>query len=316
MASLRRPVSLVFLAVLALALLPGRALAAEREPRDQIVLSGTVEVPRGKEVGEVVVFNGSVTIAGVARGDVVVLVGHIAIFGQVSGSVVNLGGSIVLGPGAQVRGSVIAGDHVITREGAEVGGVSREGVTFSLSHPLGVLGTFIVWGAVAVSTLLLGLVLLLFVPRGVDAVHSAASTAPWTSVGWGVGMFLGLPVLAVLLLASVLGLPLGLVVLLALAFVLFAGYTLSAWIVGRLLWKPPRNRVLSLLIGWAIFTAVAAVPFAGGIVWLLGAMFGLGALVVATWRSRGRRGRHRAGAGPELPPYITEEAMEQEGVGL
>jgi hypothetical protein len=316
MASLRRPVSLAFLAVLALALLPGRALAAEREPRDQIVLSGTVEVPRGREVGEVVVFNGSVTIGGVARGDVVVLVGHIAIFGQVSGSVVNLGGSIVLGPGAQVRGSVIAGDHIVLHEGAEVGGVSREGVSFTLGHPLGVLGGFVVWAAVAVSTLLLGLLLLLFLPRGVDAVHAAAATAPWASVGWGVGMLLGLPVLAVLLLASVLGLPLGLVVLLALAFVLFAGYTLSAWIVGRVLWRPPHNRVLSFLIGWAIFTAVGAVPYVGGITWLLGATFGLGALVVATWRSRGHRGRHRAGVGPEPPLYVTEEAMEQEGVGL
>jgi hypothetical protein len=221
---------------------------------------------------------------------------------------------VVLGEAAQVRGSVLAGGKVLAEEGASVGGDIKEGVAFTLREPLRAIGRFVVWLAVSVSTLLLGFALLLLAPRGADAVHLAASRAPWSSLGWGVGVFLGLPVLGVLLLVSLLGLPLGLTLLLAIAFAMFVGYAWSAWIVGRLLWRPPRNRALSLLIGWAILSLVALVPVAGGFTWFAGAVFGLGAVVVAVWRARGTRGRHRAGVVPA--PYVTEEGMEEEGVGL
>ena len=313
MATLRR--SAVFV-VLGLALVPGRALAAEgaTHPQDQIVLSGAVVVPRGQEIGEIVVFHGNVTVQGVARGDVVVIDGRVTVIGQVSGTVVSVDGTVVLGAAAQVGGSVLAGGKVLAEEGAQVGGDIKQGVSFTLREPLRAIGRFVVWLAVSVSTLLLGFALLLLAPRGADAVHRAASSAPWASLGWGVAAFLGVPALAGLLLVSVLGLPLGLTLLLAFAFLLFVGYAWSAWIVGRLLWGPPRNRPVALLIGWATLSAATMIPYAGGILWFVGAVFGLGAVVVATWRARGTRGRHRAGV--VAAPYVTEEAMEEEGVGL
>jgi hypothetical protein len=338
MSILRRASASALLAVLLLLVLAPTAGAQEgSEPGDQIVLSGTVNVPRGREVGEVVVFHGDVSVAGVVLGDVVVLDGRVTVNGQVSGSVVNLGGPVALGRGAQVGGSVLASETLTAAEGAQVGGISREGVSVTLAGPLEALGRFVVWLAVAISTLVLGLLVLLFMPRGVDAIHAAATSAPWASGGWGVGAVLGLPMFGVLLLASVLGLPLGLALLLGLALVLFVGYAMSAWIVGRLIWSAPRNRPTAFLIGWVALTAVGAIPFVGGLTWLAGAIFGLGATTVATWRAGGRRsqrGRHRAGApavgfegAPEREPapagapsagepLITEEAMGEEGVGL
>ena len=41
------------------------------------MLSGTVTVPRGRSVGEVVVFHGRAVVAGVVVGDVVVLDGPV-----------------------------------------------------------------------------------------------------------------------------------------------------------------------------------------------------------------------------------------------
>ena len=63
---------------------------------DQVVLSGTVSVPRGRSVGEVVVFHGRAVVAGVVVGDVVVLDGPVVISGQVSGTVVAMNGPIRL----------------------------------------------------------------------------------------------------------------------------------------------------------------------------------------------------------------------------
>ena len=340
MATVRRPLASAalastMLACTALAASAPVALAADApEPVDQVVLSGTVTVPRGKEAGEIVVLSGTVTVAGVALGDVVVLEGRITVTGQVSGSVVNLGGPVLLGRGAQVRGSVMASGDVKRAQGAQVGGSVREGVVVTLAGPLEALGRFVVWLAVAVSTLVLGFGLLLVAPRAVDAVHIAATTGPVASASWGLGTLIGLPVVGVVLLASVLGLPLGLSLLLALALVLLVGYALSAWILGRLIWAPPRNRPIALLIGWAILAAVLAVPAIGAATWPFAAGFGLGATVVATWRARGHHGRHRPGgrapaaepaaeaaepakpAKPAEAPLISEEPMEEEGVGL
>jgi hypothetical protein len=326
MATLERVLALCVLAVVALTLGAAAALAQEaggdaaRDPEAQVVLSGTVTVPRGREVDEVVVFHGRATVSGVALGDVIVLDGPIVVLGQVSGSVIAVNGDVTLGPGAQVRGDVMAGGTVTADPQAQVSGSVSEGVAFTLQGPLEAVGRFVIWLALSVSTLLLGAALVLLAPRGADAVHAAASTAPWPSAGWGLGATVGLPAFAVLLVASVLGLPLGLTLLLALAFLLFAGFALSAWVVGRLLWSPPRSRWLALLFGWLVASAAIAVPRLGAVVWVLAAGFGLGAATVATWRARGRRGSHRAGyARAAAPPVPSPEAgLEpiQEEVGL
>ncbi len=113
--------------VLVLVLWPAAARAQARiveTPQDQVVLRGDVVVPKGQVVGEVVVFRGSVNVAGVVRGDVVVLDGPVTIGGQVSGDVIAAHGTIRLLASAQVRGSVRGGSDVVVADGAQVQGGS------------------------------------------------------------------------------------------------------------------------------------------------------------------------------------------------
>jgi hypothetical protein len=91
-----------------------------------------------------------------------------------------------------------------------------------------------------------------------------------------------------------LGIPLGLAILLALFLLYAVGYTMSAWFVGRLVMRGSAKRPLAFFIGWLILRAVALVPILGGVAWTVASVFGLGALVVATWRAR-------TGAAP-VPP--------------
>lgn len=287
----------------------GYALARDgfnlERPQDQIVLSGTVNVPRGHEVGEVVVFHGQAQIGGVVHGDVVVFDGRAEVGGQVSGSVIVIHGNVVLGSGAQVRGDVRAGGRVLTEKGFRVGGSVRQRVRFTL--PLEI-GRWASWLAVAVSTLILGLLVLLVAPRASEAIATVAVGAPWISLGWGFAAFVGLPLLAILAAITLVGLPFGLGLLLALAFVDFVGYAFAQLALGRLLWRAPRSRALAFLFGWAIVTAVTAIPFVGGVAWVAGAVFGLGAVSVAVWRARGAGGKHRG-----KPVALL---AEEEGAGL
>jgi hypothetical protein len=304
----------------------------DAEPRDQIVLSGDVQVRRGQEVGEVVVLHGTATVAGVVRGDVVVLDGRIDVTGQVSGAVVSVGGPVALGPSSRVLGDVLAHEHVVAAPGALVDGDVREGVTFTFRAPIEALGAFAPWLAVWFSVLALGLLLLLVGPRAAEAVSSASHGSPWTSVGWGFAAFVALPLAGVIGVFSLVWLPLGLGLLLSLFLLYSVGLSWSAFGLGRVLWHEPRSRMLAFVIGWAILAAVAAIPFVGGIVWVAGAVFGLGSSTVAIWRARGAvprvrgsGGRHRQGGkmpvvipatSDEPEPMIVEREMGEEGAGL
>ena len=279
---------------------------------DQVVVSGTVTVPRGHSVGEVVVFHGRVFVEGVVVGDVVVLDGPVVISGQVSGSVVAMNGPIRLGPTASVGRDVLGAHGVRLEPGALVVGEVRDDVTFTSRSTLAVLGALLGAVAIAVSIFLMLLLLVALSPRALDRVATAGRTSPFASMGWGIAISIAVPVVAVAAAASILGLPLGLAVVLAGGLFWIIGLAVAAFAIGRLIAPEPIGRARPLLAGWAIVAAVGLVPFLNIAVWVLGPMFGLGAGLVALWRARSAtpsRGRHRAGYSPAAPSTPRAEAQ-------
>jgi hypothetical protein len=295
--------------------------AAPTNPSNQVVLSGDVTIPRGTVIGEVVVFSGSATVAGVVQNDVVVLDGPVTVSGQVGGDVIALHGPIRLLDTAQITGNVLAGGNLIVAEGAQVTGDVRRDVGFTLAGPVGELGVLLVSIAMGVSILLGGALMLVLAPRGADRAADAARDAPLASAGWGVLAAIAVPLVAIALTATVLGLPLGLAALLGLAMLWLLGLVAATYAIGRLVVRAPRSRLGALLAGGAIGGAIGLVPILNGVWWVLGGMFGVGALVVAAWRARsgrvdltprGRSGRHRAAkrAAPAVEPASTEPEQD------
>jgi cytoskeletal protein CcmA (bactofilin family) len=295
--------AIVIAALAGLGLVASAAPAAALvDPPDQVVLTGSVVVPRGVEAGEVVVLRGSARVDGIVRGDVVVVDGPIVVHGQVSGSVIAVDGRVVLGSSAQVNGDVSSRGTIAAAEGAAVGGRIRQHVAFAWRTPTDVFGRFASWLAVSISTLLFGLLLVLFAPRALDAASAVARASPWPSAGWGVGIAVGLPLAVILSLASLVALPLGLVTLLGIGLLAFFGYVVSAYALGRAVRPSPGNRAFALGAGWLILRAVAAIPVVSGITFGLTAAYGLGAAGVAMWRARATTGRHR---GRRRPTQVT-----------
>jgi hypothetical protein len=295
---------LVLVGIGILGVAPARALAQDAPPvdapgieaEDQIVLAGTVTVPQGERVGEIVVFSGRVRIDGLVTGDVVILEGPVIVTGQVNGSVIAADGVIRLTESARVGGDVLASEPVRIVRGAKVGGDTRGETRFSLQAPLAVLGKLLGPVAVSISVLLAGLVLVLLAPRGAEAVSAALADAPLASLGWGIVVVLSLPLTALALVVSVLGLPLGLALVLSSGLWWLVGLTWAAWCAGRALVHPPRGRLTAFLAGWAILAAVGLVPILNAAAWTLGPVLGTGAMLVAVWRARsggGGGGRHR-----------------------
>jgi hypothetical protein len=288
----RRSATIVLLILLVVAMWPGPASAqvsGGEHAHDQVVLRGDVVVARGQVVGEIVVFTGSATVAGVARGDVVVLDGPITVAGQVGGDAIAVHGSVRLLATAQVAGTVRAGGDVRQTEGAQVSGGIQRGARFTLSGPLDVLGPLLASAAMAVSILLLALLLLLFSPHGIERVAAAGRTSPFQSAGWGLLAMIALPLVSIAAGATVLGLPLALALLLGIGLLWLTGMAWTTWIVGRALLREPRSRWASLFAGWGVGAAIGLVPFVNVLWWTLGGVFGVGAMIVAVWRVRSAR---------------------------
>jgi cytoskeletal protein CcmA (bactofilin family) len=291
----------VALALLILAVAPASAAgqAANDSVRgDRVVITGGLAIDSGETADDVVVIDGPVSVAGRVRGDLVVVSGRLRISGTVDGDVVAVANRATLAPGARIGGDLVYGDErPLVPAGATVeGDVSRVSVG-EITDPVGFIGAAAVWIAVSVSTLVFGLILLWLAPRALAAAFAAARTSLGATIGWGLLLFFGLPILAVIALVTLVGIPLGVALLLALVPLYAIGYTTSAWLLGRRLVGPPRGRVLAFLAGLAILRVLAIVPILGGIVWFAATVLGLGALLVATWRAR-REYPQRAGPAP------------------
>lgn len=282
--------------------LAGPANAATLQPEDQIVLNGRVDVPEGTTVGSVVILRGPVTVEGTVRGDLFALNGDVRIAGTVTGNVTVVSGHVIVESGARIGGDLVSGEAPAVLEGAVIGGERRRVNVGFVFGQAAVLGALLGWLAVAVSTLALGMLFLAIAPRAGEAVSAAARTNVWASIGWGFAAFFGIPVFAGLAIATLVGIPLGVGILLSLVLVYAFAATASAFVLGRLLLPSPRSRFLAYLVGWAILAGISIVPVLGGLVWFASMVFGIGAVSVAIWRVRRPPPLAVVGGTPLPPP--------------
>jgi hypothetical protein len=251
-----------------------------------VVLSGRADVPQGQQVGDLVVFHGSATVAGTVDGSLTAVDAPVTISGRVNGDVVAFNGRVELQSGANVTGDVVSQSAPVVASGATIGGATKRLETNTNWEGFGWAGKLAWWLAVSISTLMVGLVLVWLVGRGAGRILEAGRTRIGPSIGLGLGLFFGLPLLAILALVTVVGIPLGLGLLAALLLIYALGYSAAAWILGRSIIHEPTAWVLAFLAGWAILRVVALIPILGGLVWFAAVAFGLGALAVAIWRAR------------------------------
>jgi cytoskeletal protein CcmA (bactofilin family) len=283
----KRAWTIALLAGIAVLAAPSAAGAQERAADEEfIVLTGTAEVPEGRTVESVVIFDGPATIDGTVAGEVLAFNGPITVSGTVTGEVVAFNGLVTVRSGAEVGGDVLSRRQPVIEEGATVRGEIRSDFQDLFQQPFPFFGYIAAWLAVSVSTLLLGLLVLWLTPRAADAISEAWRSATWPSVGWGLLLLIGLPILAVLLFVTLVGIPFAVGLGLALFLIFATGYTMAGVVVGRWVVKAPRSRFAAFLAGWAILRGLALIPFVAGIVGFVAVVIGLGAMVVAIWRAR------------------------------
>jgi hypothetical protein len=268
--------------LLLLWLLPvASASAAADDDDDRIVLVGSVLVDRDETAGDVIVVDGDVTIRGRVTGDLVVVDGDVTIRGTVEGDVVAVAGLATLGRRGNVAGDLVYGDDKpVQAPGSRVGGKVKK-IKLGDASIIAAIG---LWIGFTISLLLLGLVLLALAPRAGEAVARTGRAKPAIAALVGLLAFFLLPAIAIAACVTVIGLPLGIVLLLLILPLYAIGYLSTALVVGRMIRK--QGLVLTFVIGLVILQLLTLIPIAGGILAFLAIVFGLGVLLLAQLRAR------------------------------
>ncbi|MBA3737137.1 MAG: hypothetical protein H0W97_01055 [Actinobacteria bacterium] len=300
----RRSFLIAGAAILLTVLTMSAAFAQGRTPfseDEQIVLTGRLFIASDETVDTALIFDGPALVEGTVRESLIVFNGDAEIVGTVEQDVIVFNGNVVVRSGAEVGGDLVTQETPQVEEGATIRGDRTSVVTRFDVDMVGFAGRSVWWIGYSISALILGLLLLAFAPQLFPAVRDIVRERLGSSIGWGFGLFFLLPIGSVILLVTVVGIPLGLFLLLALAFIYTVGYVVATLAVGSMIMRSSSSRFVVFLVGWVVLRVLALIPFVGGWLWFLASVWGLGLLAVAIRRGGVTR-VVPAGPTPPMPP--------------
>jgi len=267
------------------------ALAAEPVSDTGSVLVSidrAVDIPAGEHLDTLVVVGGDARIAGDVT-TIVVARGTATLTGATARTLVVVNGSADLQAGTTVSGDVRTLNGTVTQApGSTVAGSVR-----TLDADLAAIGLFLIpaffllFLGMGLAVVAVALLVAAFAARQVRSVESLIARQPGHVLVAGIAGTIVLPLVAVLLIVSVLGAPIGFGML----FILLPAIAFLAWIVAAIWvgdWIVARTRghvepdrpYLAAVVGVIVLAVAGVLPF----VTVIATLFGFGALLLAAWR--------------------------------
>jgi len=168
-----------------------------------------------------------------------------------------------------------------------------------------------------VSLLFTGILLMSLFPRATRRATDRAWSRPATSFFLGLGLFVIVPVAAVVSLATVVLVPLALLVLGLWVFGLFAGAVPALAAMGRRLTRDRYSLMVSFVIGAIGWRLLRIIPLAGFFIFGLVALWGMGAWAISLWEGwRAGQSVVEPPSDDSAPEVLTEPGPRMELLGL
>lgn len=284
--------ALIAAAVLAVGV-AGIALAADGElahtGRVVFVTGGDVEIASDEQADAVVVMSGNAEIAGTVN-TLLVVDGTATVASATLETIGIVNGTVDLSSGATVTGDILQLNSTVERaDGAQVGGGVKDiaGDVAGWAIFMG-FAALAIWIGFGIATILVGLLVAGLAARQARGATSLISHEPGTTFLVGLLAIVVTPIVAGLAIATIIGIPAGFGLLLFIwPTAAFIGYIVAAiwlgeWLLGR------RDGAVRAERPYAAATIGLLVAFVIGLIPIVTAVlsiFGLGAVVLAAWRT-------------------------------
>lgn len=251
------------------------------------VFGGTVKIEKSSFVtGSLVGGGGTLQILGPVGNGATIVGGDIMINNKVGGDVWAGVGSMDVGSDAEIAGKMtyVSSDNASIAPEAKIAGeVVRQDPPKEFTKKREVKGFGWGWGLYTLLTsLVIGSLLVWLAPNLITRTAEYVTSRPWASLGIGFLALVATPILAILLFITLLGIPLGILLMVGYVITLFfahlfTGIAIGGLIAGYMNWK--KNLYASLIVGLIALTLVGVVPFLGTLASFIATLLGLGALI-------------------------------------
>jgi cytoskeletal protein CcmA (bactofilin family) len=257
---------------------------------------GHVQIgPDAKISGNVSAAGGDVAMRGTVKGYLQVAGGHVLIDGPVEGDVIASGGQVELGPNARIGGKLRYRTNDFKRDpAAQVAGSVEALAVHRAMHEDGSpwrrgTGGRWIWSA---GVMLMAALLAAAAPTVSARMAEELRTHPGLALLWGLVAFACIPVAALLLLITIIGIPLALLAILLFFALLLAGQAVTVASIADLVlrrYRPGDAARAAWRAGFAILAALALallarIPLLGGLVVLAAVLAGIGIIAALAFR--------------------------------
>ncbi len=254
--------------------------------RDLLALTNRLQV-RGAVGRDVRGQMGSLNLSGRVGRDVEVALGGSSLCRRLPGLPMCRGSSVSVRPTARVGGDIgyRSFEEAQVSAAAEVEGqvIRRRPTPANVTARAGARVLSFLWFLAFVVT---GVALLGLLPATSIEAVAVASLRPWRAALLGLAVLVLVPIVAVLLSLSVVGLPLGLLLLALWVLGLFAGPVPAVNAVGQRVLGDRGGRYGGFLLGSVLWALLRLIPVLGGLVYLVTLVWGLGGWASGSWTAR------------------------------
>jgi hypothetical protein len=267
--------------------------------RNATVAGGHVQLEQSSVIGRNAYLAGSdVQVTGTVRQALRAAGGTVVLDGVVGGDVLVNARELRVGPHARISGNLsyrVPRGHAVIDSAAQISGQVSAREARNWNFPGQVL--HFAW---LLGFLLVGVVLVALFPRAADSVTETLRTRPWSSLLFGVIWIILIPLIAIAIGLTLIGLPLTFLLCAAYGMLVYVSRVIPAIWLGRLilgaragLERP--GMIARFGTGGVILVILELFPGFGTLVMLVATLFGFGASILWMWA----RFRHRPGSAAE-----------------
>lgn len=256
--------------------------------------AGRIEIGPDAVVGkDASLAGGHITVSGSVKNNLRVAGGKIMIDGPVGGDASVAGGTLELGPNARIAGKLkFRGGELVRDPAAQVGGTvdhvsgrkAKRQLTTGERFMRGWVWTF--------GLIVLAAIIAAFLPGPSRRMAQELRERPWMTPLLGFIALTTIPVAALLMMVTIIGIPVAVLAMLGYAALLLVGYVWLSVVVGAML-LDRLNAEAAAQTAWRVGAAVVAmlvlavfvrIPFLGALVTFAALIAGVGMIVAVVMR--------------------------------